>query len=289
VFGPNRGGAGFAGLQHYSLPHKEANTVWGFGSKGITEKKVNQNDPESTIWTTYAGSPTQHKSNTVVVKDALGQLQFANLSGAVHPKQIEFINDRIRGSLSKNGKPLFPSDFDITDPKAFDFATTFDRRAAISDALMGIGVKKRMISKEFKAASPGVKWTDAANIEAILKRETDPAMMGANTFDVGPNLFVMDNGIIHRPDLNEAFPYQVTGTDLGMRYELAPFREAAPDWIQARGIKPDEPINAWAMSRAAPSQFVSDKYLTGLQKKGRKEGGLAQIKKVKRHGNTVSN
>jgi len=289
VFGPNRGGAGFAGLQHYSLPHKEANTVWGFGSKGITEKKVNQNDPENTIWTTYAGSPTQHKSNTVVVKDALGQLQTADKSGLVNPKQIELINDRIRGAVSKKGKPLFPSDFDITDPKAFDFATTFDRRAAISDALMGIGVKKPMISKEFKAANPGVKWQDAANIEAILKRETDPAMMGANTFDVGPNLFVMDNGIIHRPDLNEAFPYQVTGTDLGMRYELAPFREAAPDWIQARGIKPDEPINAWAMSRAAPSQFVSDKYLTGLQKKGRKEGGLAQIKKVKRHGNTVSN
>ena len=289
VFGPNRGGAGFAGLQHYSLPHKEANTVWGFGSKGITEKKINQNDPENTIWTTYAGSPTQHKSNTVVVKDALGQLQAANKSGLVNPKQIEFINDRIRSALSKNGKPLFPKDFDITDPKAFDFATTFDRRAAISDALMGIGVKKPMISKEFKAANSGVQWQDAANIEAILRRETDPAMMGANTNDVGPNLFVMDNGIIHRPDLNEAFPYQVTGTDLGMRYDLTPFRDAAPDWIKARGIKPNEPINAWAMSRAAPSQFVSDKYLTGLQKKGRKEGGLAQIKKVKRHGNTVSN
>jgi hypothetical protein len=132
-----------------------------------------------------------------------------------------------------------------------------------------------------------VKWQDAANIEAILKRETDPAMMGANTFDVGPNLFVMDNGILQRPDLNEAFPFQVTGTDLGMRYELAPFRDAAPDWMQARGIKPDEPINPWAMSRAAPSQFVSEKYLTGLQKKGRKAGGLAQIKKVKQHGNTV--
>ena len=89
--------------------------------------------------------------------------------------------------------------------------------------------------------------------------------------------------------MNEAFPTIVTGTDLGMRYELAPFRDAAPDWIKARGIKPNEPINAWAMSRAAPSQFVSDKYLTGLQKKGRKEGGLAQIKKVKRHDNTVSN
>jgi hypothetical protein len=289
VFGPNRGGSGFAGLQHYSLPHKEANTVWGFGNKTTAEKKIRQNDPESTIWTTYAGSPTQHKSNTVVVKDALKQLQEANLSGDVHPAQIEFINDRIRSALNDKKKPLFPSDFDITDPKAFDFATTFDRRAAISDALMGIGVKKPMISKEFKAAYPGIKWQDAANIEAILQRETDPAMLGANTFDVGPNLFVMDNGILQRPDLNEAFPYQVTGTDLGMRYELAPFRKAAPDWIKERGVKENEPINPWAMSRAAPSQFVSEDYLTGLQKAGHKKGGLAHTKKVKRHGNTVPN
>jgi hypothetical protein len=287
VFGPNRGGAGFSGLQHYSLPHQEANTVWGFGNKTTAEKKIRQNDPENTIWTTYAGSPNQHKSNTIVVKDALNQLQSADKQGLVNPKQIEFINDRIREAVSQNGNPLFPKDFDITDPKAFDYATTFDRRAAISDALMGIGVKKPMISKEFKAANPGVKWLDAANIDAILRRETDPAMLNANTFDVGPHLFTMDNGIIERPDLNEAFPYQVTGTDLGLRYELAPMRAAAPDWIKARNIKPDEPINAWAMSRAAPSQFVSEDYLTSLQKQGKKKGGLAQTKKVKRHGNTV--
>jgi hypothetical protein len=287
VFGPNRGGAGFSGLQHYSLPHKEANTVWGFGNKTTAEKKIRQNDPENTIWTTYAGSPNQHKSNTIVVKDALSQLQSANSQGLVNSKQVEFINDRIRSSVGQNGNPLFPKDFDITDPKAFDYATTFDRRAAISDALMGIGVKKPMISKEFKAANPGVKWSDAANINAILRRETDPAMLDANTFDVGPHLFTMDNGVIERPDLNEAFPYQVTGTDLGLRYELAPMRAAAPDWIKARNIKPDEPINAWAMSRAEPKQFVSEAYLTSLQKQGKKKGGLAQTKKVKRHGNTV--
>ena len=287
VFGPNRGGTGFSGLQHYSLPHKEANTVWGFGNKTTAEKKIRQNDPENTIWTTYAGSPNQHKSNTIVVKDALSQLQSANSQGLVNSKQIEFINKRIREAVSQNGNPLFPKDFDITNPKAFDYATTFDRRAAISDALIGIGVKKPMISKEFKAANPGVKWSDAANIDAILRRETDPAMLDANTFDVGPHLFTMDNGVIERPDLNEAFPYQVTGTDLGLRYKLAPMRAAAPDWIKARNIKPNEPINAWAMSRAAPSQFVSEAYLTSLQKQGKKKGGLAQIKKVKRHGNTV--
>jgi len=37
VFGPNRGGVGFSGLQHYSLPHQQANTVWGFGKKSVAD------------------------------------------------------------------------------------------------------------------------------------------------------------------------------------------------------------------------------------------------------------
>jgi len=77
VFGSNRGGVGFAGLQHYSLPHKKANTVWGFGNKNTADKKVKQNDPEKSIWTTFVGSPNQHKSNTVVLKDAIKEFQNA--------------------------------------------------------------------------------------------------------------------------------------------------------------------------------------------------------------------
>jgi hypothetical protein len=273
VFGPNRGGVGFSALQHYSEPHKNANTVWGFGNKSVTEKKINQNDPDNTVWTTYAGSPEQHKSNTVVVKDAVKTLQDANAKGSVHPEQIRLINQRIRQATSDKGTPLFSDDFDITDPQALSYATTFDRRAAISDALMGTGVKKPMISKEFKQANPGVKWSDASNIGGILTRETDPVLVGANTFDVGPHLFTMDNGIIYRPDLNEAFPFQVTGSDLGLRFNPAPFRIAAPDFINKKGYGPNDPINAWALSRGVPRQFISEKYLTGLQKQNHKAGG----------------
>jgi hypothetical protein len=273
VFGPNRGGVGFSALQHYSEPHKNANTVWGFGNKSVTEKKINQNDPDNTVWTTYAGSPEQHKSNTVVVKDAVKTLQDANAKGSVHPEQIRLINERIRQATSDKGTPLFSDDFDITDPQALSYATTFDRRAAISDALMGTGVKKPMISKEFKQANPGVKWSDASNIGGILTRETDPVLVGANTFDVGPHLFTMDNGIIYRPDLNEAFPFQVTGSDLGLRFNPAPFRIAAPDFINKKGYGPNDPINAWALSRGVPRQFISEKYLTGLQKQNHKAGG----------------
>jgi hypothetical protein len=277
VFGPNRGGVGFSALQLYSEPHKQANTVWGFGNKSVAEKKIRQNDPDNTIWTTYAGSPEQHKSNTVVVKDAIKNVQDANAKGALHPEQVRLINERIRQATSDKGAPLFPNDFDITDPQALSLATTFDRRTAISDALMGTGVKKPMISKEFKAANPGVQWNDASDISRILTRETDPVLANANTFDVGPHFFTMDNKIIHRPDLNEAFPVQVTGTDLGMRYNPAPFRNAAPDFIKQKGYGPTDPINAWALSRGFPRQFIDEKYLTNLQKSGYKKGGVVKL------------
>jgi hypothetical protein len=275
VFGPNRGGVGFSALQHYSVPHKEARTVWGYGNESTARKKINQNDPNSTIWTTYAGSPTQHKSNTVVIKDAIKTLQDANKAGEVHPEQINLINYRLQQAVNDKGKPLFPEGFDITDPKALSHATTFDRRAIISDALMGVGVKKPMRSVEFKEANPNVAWSDASNIESILARETDPALVNANTFDVGPHLFTIENQVIHRPDLNEAFPYQVTGEDLGMRFQPAPFRLAAPEFT--KDIPADEAINAWKMSRGNPSQFVSEDYLSNLQKYGLKDGGAVHM------------
>jgi hypothetical protein len=276
VFAENMGGTGFTGLQNYSQPHKQARTVWGFGNQSTAEKKIRQNDPDNTIWTTYAGSPEQHKSNTVVVKDAVKTLQAANQAGTVNPEQIKLINQRIKQAKNDKGNPLFSDDFDITDPQAINAATTFERRTAISDALMGVGVKKPMISKEFKAANPNVKYSDASDISRILTRETDPVLANANTFDVGPHLFVMDNKIIHRADLNEAFPVQVTGDDLGMRFQPAPIRTAAPDFIKQKGYKPNDPINAWAMSRGNPRQFVDEKYLSGMQKEGYKDGGSAE-------------
>jgi hypothetical protein len=277
VFAENKGGTGFSGLQNYSQPHKQARTVWGFGNQSTAEKKIAQNDPDNTIWTTYAGSPEQHKSNTVVVKDAVKTLQAANQAGSVHPEQIKLINQRIKQAKNDKGNPLFSDDFDITDPQAINAATTFERRTAISDALMGVGVKKPMISKEFKAANPNVKYSDASDISRILTRETDPVLANANTFDVGPHLFVMDNKIIHRADLNEAFPVQVTGDDLGMRFKPTPIRSAAPEFMQKKAYGPTDPVNAWAMSRGNPKQFVSEEYLTNLQKEGYKDGGSAEL------------
>jgi hypothetical protein len=293
VFGSNRGGVGFAGLQHYSEPHKEANTVWGFGNKTTAEKKIRQNDPENTLWTTFVGAPNQHKSNSVVLQDAFKEFNESLKSGKATPRKIELMNERLRSLTDKDtGLPVFDADFDITDPDAFGKLNSFARRGAVGDVFLGEGVKGPMRLK-----TSTEKWQDTANMDALLRRETDPDLIGAGTYDVGNRLFILDNGIIERPDLNAAFPWQVTGTDLGMKYEPVPMTTAMRDWAkqyEGRKTKSGKPAPAGYMdlARNNPSQFVSDEYLTWLQKQGKKAGGLAQAKKPKkvaRHGNTVPN
>ena len=284
VFGSNRGGVGFSGLQHYSLPHQEANTVWGFGNKTTAEKKVKQNDPEKNIWTTFVGAPTQHKSNTVVLQDAVKEFQDAVKAGKVHPAQIELMNKRIKAATDdKTGARLFDDAYDLTDPEALSAANSFARRSAIGDVLLGEGVKGPMRRKAFKEENQGQTWHDSGKMDSILKRETDPDLVDAETFDVGNRLFVMDNGIIHRPDLNVAFPYQVTGNDLGMKFQLTPKEKAMRDWMkqyEGRVDKKGDPSPAGYMdlARNNPSQFVDEDFLTFLQKEGHKKGGAVNIK-----------
>jgi hypothetical protein len=284
VFGSNRGGVGFSGLQHYSLPHKNANTVWGFGNKNTADKKVKQNDPEKTIWTTFVGAPDQHKSNTVVLKDAMKEFHDAVKAGKVSPAQIKLMNDRIRlAKEEKTGSLLFDDAYDLTDPQALSGANTFSRRSAVGDVLLGTGVKGPMRRKAFKEENKGETWKDAGQMDAILKRETDPDLVDANTFEVGNRLFVLDNGIIHRPDLNEAFPVQVTGTDLGIKYQLTPKEKAMRDWMKQYEGRVDKkgrpaPASYMDLSRNNPSQFVDEDFLTFLQKEGYKKGGSVDIK-----------
>lgn len=279
VKGENMGGFGFSGLQHYSPKHRDANAVWGFGSEEIAKRKIKNSDPEKTVFTTYIGSPDQHKSNSIVVRDALKNVQAANSQNLIDPAQINLINKRIRSARSKTGTLLFSPDFDITDPQAMNAATTFDRRSAISNALMGVGVQGPMKKLDFRKANPNVEYKDPAQMDSILRRETEPMLEGLPNYSVGPRLFTLDGGLLYRPDLNFAFPHQPTGTDMGVMFEMPTIQEAAPQFMKKKGYKPTDTVNARAMSMGAPSQFVSEDYLTYLQKIGRKKGGLAHMAK----------
>jgi hypothetical protein len=279
VFGTNRGGVGFSGLQHYSEPHKQAGTSWGFGNKTTAEKKIRQNKPNESLWTTFVGAPDQHKSNTVVIQDAINDFHNAVKSGKVHPAQIKLMNERLRNLRDENsGALLFDQAFDLTDPQALSQATSFARRSGIGDVLLGEGVKGGMRRRAFKDEHGDQPWNNAGNMEALLKRETDPDLVNANTYDVGNRLFTMEGDIVHRPDLNIAFPWQTTGHDLGIKYELTPKEVAMRDWMkqyEGRLNKRGEPspVSYMDLARNQPSQFVSEDYLKFLQKLGYKEGG----------------
>ena len=283
VQGQNRGGVGFSGLQHYSKPHKKANTVWGFGNTGMAEKKIRQNDPENSLWTTFVGSPDQHKSNSVIIGDAIKEFQKSVKQGIVPVEQIMLMNKRLNELTDlKTGAKVFQNGFDLTDPSALSVANTFARRAAVGDVMLGLGVKGPMARKDFKNEFPGTKFVDASDIENILKRETDPDLVNAGTYDVGNRLFVLDGKIIERPDLNEAFPVQVTGTDLGMKFGLVPPDTAMRDFYKAREGRLDKnakpsPVTYYDLARAEPSQLVDEDYLTYLQKAGYKEGGAVDM------------
>ena len=283
VQGQNRGGVGFPGLQHYSKPHKKANTVWGFGNTNTAEKKIRQNDPENSLWTTFVGSPTQHRSNSVVIGDAIKEFQKSVKQGVVPVEQIMLMNKRLNELTDlKTGAKVFQNGFDLTDPSALSVANTFARRSAVGDVMLGLGVKGPMARLDFKNEFPGTKFVDGSNIENILKRETDPDLVDANTYDVGNRLFVMDGKIIQRPDLNEAFPDQVTGYDLGMKYGLVPPNKAMRDFYKAREGRLDKnqqpsPVGYYDLARVEPSQVVDEDYLTFLQKEGYKEGGAVDM------------
>ena len=261
VFGPNKGGTGFSGLQLTSEPHQQAGSVWGVGKPSHATRLINANDP-NTVWSTFIGAPTQHMSNPVTVE----RMYQAHKAASPSSELIGKMNDMLNSAVNpKTGKRVFPDGIDISDPSALSQAKTFDQRKLLAQAMTMGGEKK------------GEKATQEAF--KIIKEETDPLLTDAPTYAVGNRLFTIDqNTGIHRPDLNVAFPHQVTGTDLGLLFEPAPIELAMPEFAARfegrlnKAGKP-QPLGHKDLTATTPRQFVSEEYLTNLQKEGYKEGG----------------
>jgi hypothetical protein len=265
VFGPNKGGTGFSGLQLTSPAHQQAGTTWGVGKKSHVTRMVNANTPE-TVWSTFIGSPTQHMSNPVTVERMYEAHRKANPSA----KLIGDMNQMLNSAVTKKGKPVFPGGIDISDPASLNQAQTFDQRKLLAKSMIMGGEKK------------GEKATQEAF--KIIKEETDPLLMDAPTYAVGNRIFTIDKKTgIYRPDLNKAFPEQTTGTDFGLIFEPAPVQFAAPDFVkkfEGRKNKNDkpQPMGHKDLTATTPKQFISEEYLTNLQKEGYKDGGSAEPK-----------
>jgi len=264
VFGPNKGGTGFSGLQLTSKPHQKAGTTWGVGKPSHATRLINANTPD-TVWSTFVGSPTQHMSNPVTVERMYEAHRAANPSADL----IDKMNAQVNGAVHpKSGKLIFPEGIDVSDPTVLDKAKTFDQRKVLAQA-MTMGGEKR-----------GEKATQEAF--KIIREETDPLLANSPTYAVGNRLFTIDSDTgIYRPDLNAAFPHQVTGTDLGLLFEPAPVEFAAPDFVAKYANRKNkagnpQPMGHKDLTATTPKQFVSEDYLTNLQKEGHKDGGSVE-------------
>jgi hypothetical protein len=265
VFGPNKGGTGFSGLQLTSKPHQEASTTWGVGKPSHATRLINANTPD-TIWTNFIGSPTQHMSNPVVVEKMYEAHSKANPSAELTEKMNALLNS---ATNPKTGKLVFPMGIDVSRPDALDAAKTFDQRKMLAQALT-IGGEQR-----------GEKATQEAF--RILREETDPLLINAPTYGVGNRLWTIDSeNSIYRPDLNAAFPYQVTGTDLGLIFDPVPVELGIPTFVKRfegrlnKAGKP-QPMGHKDLSATTPREFVSHEYLMNLAREGYRDGGAVHM------------
>jgi hypothetical protein len=264
VYGPNKGGTGFSGLQLTSPAHQQAGSTWGVGKKGHVSRLTNATSPD-TIWSTFIGSPTQHMSNPVTVERMYEAHRKANPSAELVGK----MNDSLNSAVNKKGNLVFPNGIDLSDPSSLNQAQTFDQRKLVAKALVMGGQKKGE-----QAARDAFK---------IIQEETDPLLMDSPTYAVGNRLFTIDkNSGLYRPDLNSAFPYITTGTDMGLLFEPAPVEHAIPGFVKqfANRLNKNgelQPMGHKDLTATTPSVFVDYKYLTDLQKEGYKDGGSAEL------------
>jgi len=261
------GGGSFSGLQHLSIPHKEAASVWGVGHAPTAKTIVNSvaNDPNAVV-TTFIGDPYQHRSNQSVFNKIMNSFIVEAKSGKLSPEVRDSINARLAAAVNpKTGEPVFnpKKKIDILSPAFHKQLDTFDKRAIAADVISGKGV--------------GGKKAQVFDYDKLMRETTDPDLLDAPTGDIGPRMFTLSGETIYRPDLNEAFPHILTGEDLGVHFGAAPrniiYEKFINDVRQAKGRDPG--YFDWTRGYM-PSVPITEDMLTKLQKAGFKRGGLAQ-------------
>ena len=259
------GGPGFSGLQRELPAYKEARAAWGVAAPGkaVTIANANARVPEGqAIWAPMLGSPTQHKSNQMVFDQILNKFRRAARAGQLEPDLHKTINYALANIFDKKtGNPLFPPDVDIMAKNFRSLANTFDRRAAAADIMGGVGV--------------GGKKGTIIDYPEIIRSTTDPLVIDSPVGAIGPRAFTLTGEIGEHPELNPAFPYILRGEDLGELYTPVPRDLAMLDVVGERAAAGKKPT-VWAFTRGhGPMQFMSEEWLTNLQKHGYAKGGLA--------------
>ena len=267
-----RGGVGFSqiGLED---PDYEGR-VWGVGKSGTAIKLLNRErrglSPEDeSVWSTFIGTPDMHTSNQLVFNRMWNKFQEARKAGLLSPEQEQQMLDIMRSAMTKPTKksppkPIFESDVKLNNTHhLFD---TFERRRILSDLMAGKGI--------------GGKKGQIFDASKMIEDTTDPRLLHAPSLSVGPHVFSFNRQTSHEPNLNKAFPFMLHGTAHPEAFQQIPFAEAAPDFTnEIRQTKGREP-GYMDIVRRIPRQHISEKYLTGLQKMGRKKGGKVSSGKL---------
>jgi hypothetical protein len=218
------------------------------------------------------GSPEQHRSNQQVFDELLKGFRSSAKKGNLDPDLHARINAKLAAPPAKDAAPVFEEGVDILDPKFRQIADTFDKRAHAASVMSGEGL--------------GGKKGQIIDYEKILRGSTDPMLTDVPTFSMGPRLFELHGDVVHRPDLHPAFPVILTGKDFGTTFDPVPrdlmLRDFVENMIQTKGRKP----GYMDLIRNTPSQFLSEDFLTGLQKAGYKQGGTVtkSVKKRSKNG-----
>lgn len=264
------GGPGFSGIQLYDPAYGDVGAAWAVGNAPTASTIINANrrvPAGQAIWIPMIGSPTQHKSNSMVFDQIMKDFKFAAKKNGLDPELREAINMRIANTVDpKTGEPVFDisKPIDILSPKFQKQLNTFDKRAAVADILGGKGV--------------GGKKGSIIDYEGIIRNTTDPDLLDAPTGSLGSRIFTLSGEKIERPDLHPAFPHVLTGEDLGVHFQAAPREILLGDFLKNfRESKGREPGYMDLTRGLAPSNVITEDMLTNLQKAGYKRGGLAQM------------
>lgn len=256
------GGAPFSMMQEVDPTYKAAQATWGVKTPGAAKNIVNQAG-DDILFSTYVGSPTQHRSNELI---------FDKLYKAFNKSVKEGnLNEELRSKFNNALEPLFGEGADILDPKLRKEIDTFEKRAVVGNLLLGEGLGGALRGGSI---IPGGK---------IMAETTEPMLKDVDTFAVGPRLFTLNKGIVTRPDLHPAFPEILQGEDLKQLFVPVPNEIALPDFnaaFRARTGRKKPGTYDLAMTppgEPAPTQDITEEYLNFLQREGYAEGGLAHM------------
>lgn len=287
------GGPSFSANQ-LARPEYKTN-VWGSGKSNTATGIANlAKDPrfggvENQIFAPLLGEAKMHQSNQMIF-DRMVEDFFKNPQ-KLTPELRQKINEYIQGGGltvggAKKQKSFDPIEgFDIADRQMVEsLGKTFDNRKTIAQhAFGGLGI--------------GGRKSQIIPYEQILKETTDPTVLGAPTFSVGPRAFKLSGETLDVPraDLNPAFPYMLKGSDLGVTYKPTPSELSLMDfqreWRQNTGKT--MPLKSGALpqpgyyehtvgytpagssERVYPRQKITEDWIKELQRSGYRGGGLA--------------